>query len=1088
MWTAGRCALSLFAVALVAVHQGDSSQGVAARGAPLRFPAGLHRQPLAVRGGAAAKPKKKKAKKAPAEKDEAEADDVTYQLHKVKIAEDANLDASTVTVLASALAAMGLEDGDVVRVHGARRSATLAKVRAGEGPAAASSDVYGNAKRPSFVWLTKVANLSPASGVELALVTPRDSLPAGVDDAALLDGCVVPYFKNEDRPLVVGDVFSASYTAEDESIVADDLEIRWKVVALVLGSGASVEEAFCASESDIHLAAEEAFEDETTAPPRTYADLGGLQPQIELLKEVLELPLQQPYVFSAIGVPPPRGVLVTGPPGCGKSLLARAAAYESGAHVEFISGSEIVGKKAGEAEEALRAKFASAEANAPSIVVIDDLDAVGKKRAKASETEKRVCSQLLTLLDGLRPTSGVIVLGATSKPNDLDPALRRFGRLDREVEIVVPDASARLEILQVLTKSMRLAEDVALERIAGEAHGFVGADLAQLCTEAALATVRDGLAGAAVAVGADDGASYWENSNGDENLVFDALTAQLALEDAASPELSVLAVKQAHFLSALKSCNPSSLRESIVEVPDVSWADVGGLEDVKRDLKETVEYPIQFAHHYEAYGLPPSKGVLFYGPPGCGKTLIARQIGKVLNAREPKIVNGPEVLDKYVGASEQKIRDLFADAEKEQKDRGDDSMLHIIIFDEMDAICKSRGSVKDGTGVSDSIVNQLLSKIDGVDSLNNILIIGMTNRKDMIDEAILRPGRLELHVEIGLPDEAGRLQILKIKTAAMRESGRLEAAAADALPYFAAKTKNFSGAELEGLVKSAASYALRRCCDVSKDMTLDEASLVIKKADLDYAIESGDVVPRLGVQLEDLELLYRNGIVDYGPAFADMKASLDRLVDQVRTSPRTPLMTVLLEGAAATGKTALAAATAVASQFPFIRILAADSMIGYSESSKCTTIQKFFLDSYKSPLSILVIDDIERLIEYTPIGPRFSNPVLQTLLVLLKKAPPEADRRLMVIATTGSARSLEDLELVEAFNVSIHVPKLSAPAEIQAVLRELAVADADVAQISAAVTKPMGVKQLLMITEMARGENDAVNVNDFMDCLHTVIH
>ncbi|KAJ1452182.1 P-loop containing nucleoside triphosphate hydrolase protein [Pelagophyceae sp. CCMP2097] len=797
MWTAGRCALSLFAVALVAVHQGDSSQGVAARGAPLRFPAGLHRQPLAVRGGAAAKPKKKKAKKAPAEKDEAEADDVTYQLHKVKIAEDANLDASTVTVLASALAAMGLEDGDVVRVHGARRSATLAKVRAGEGPAAASSDVYGNAKRPSFVWLTKVANLSPASGVELALVTPRDSLPAGVDDAALLDGCVVPYFKNEDRPLVVGDVFSASYTAEDESIVADDLEIRWKVVALVLGSGASVEEAFCASESDIHLAAEEAFEDETTAPPRTYADLGGLQPQIELLKEVLELPLQQPYVFSAIGVPPPRGVLVTGPPGCGKSLLARAAAYESGAHVEFISGSEIVGKKAGEAEEALRAKFASAEANAPSIVVIDDLDAVGKKRAKASETEKRVCSQLLTLLDGLRPTSGVIVLGATSKPNDLDPALRRFGRLDREVEIVVPDASARLEILQVLTKSMRLAEDVALERIAGEAHGFVGADLAQLCTEAALATVRDGLAGAAVAVGADDGASYWENSNGDENLVFDALTAQLALEDAASPELSVLAVKQAHFLSALKSCNPSSLRESIVEVPDVSWADVGGLEDVKRDLKETVEYPIQFAHHYEAYGLPPSKGVLFYGPPGCGKTLIAKAVANECGANFIS-VKGPELLTMWFGESEANVRNLF--------DKARAAAPCILFFDEMDSIAKARSASASGSDAGDRVMNQILAEIDGVGT-KNVFVIGATNRPDILDPAVTRPGRLDQLIHIPLPDLGSRLSVFK---AALRKAPLDPTMSIDQL---ARATAGFSGADISEICQRACKNAVKAAVD-----------------------------------------------------------------------------------------------------------------------------------------------------------------------------------------------------------------------------------------------------------------------------------
>jgi len=494
------------------------------------------------------------------------------------------------------------------------------------------------------------------------------------------------------------------------------------------------------------------------------------------------------------------------------------------------------------------------------------------------------------------------------------------------------------------------------------------------------------------------------------------------------------------------------------------------------------------SHLIQQMGITHVRGMLLFGPPGCGKTLIARQIGKVLNAREPKIVNGPEVLDKYVGASEEKIRELFADAEAEQKAEGDDSMLHTIIFDEMDAICKSRGSVRDGTGVSDSIVNQLLSKIDGVDSLNNILVIGMTNRKDMIDEAILRPGRLELHVEIGLPDEAGRLQILDIKTATMKKAGRLAPDAVDALPALAARTKNFSGAELEGLVKSASSYALRRCVDVAKGNAIDDANLKVVRSDFDHALDSGEAVAAFGAKQESLEALYRDGLVDYGFQFREIKGALDRLVEQTRVSSKTPLMTVLLEGRVATGKTALAAYTAAHAEFPFVRVLSADAMIGYSESAKCQHIQKFFMDAYKSNLSLIVVDDVERILEYTPVGPRFSNTVLQTLLVLLKKAPPEDHRKLMVIATTSVANHLADLQLTDAFNVVLNVPQLESPEEIAAALADRVPDDAQRAAIAAAINKPIGVKQLLMVLEMARDpEGTGVDPNNFLACLHHVL-
>jgi vesicle-fusing ATPase len=517
---------------------------------------------------------------------------------------------------------------------------------------------------------------------------------------------------------------------------------------------------------------------------------------------------------------------------------------------------------------------------------------------------------------------------------------------------------------------------------------------------------------------------------------------------------------------------------------------IGGLDaEFNQIFRRAFASRIWPAHIIKQMGINHVRGMLLFGPPGCGKTLIARQIGKALNAREPKIVNGPEILNKYVGGSEEKIRELFAEAEKEQIEMGDNSMLHIVILDEMDAICKTRGSVKDGTGVSDSVVNQLLSKIDGVDSLNNILLIGMTNRMDMIDDALLRPGRLEVHVEIGLPDEKGRNQILNIHTRNMQKANRITPDALSKLPILAGKAKNFSGAELEGLVKAASSYALTRCVDV-KDLSKapDAKNLILQYADFERAL--GDVEPKFGAKSTELKAFYRNGFVPYGDSFDMMMGTLERLVEQVRVSDRTPLMTVMLKGPPSSGKTAIAAKLAVDSGFPFVRLIAADEMIGYADSSKCQTIHKAFMDSYKSPLSIIFIDDIERIIDYVPIGPRFSNTVLQTLLILLKKIPPDDGRRLMVIGTTSCPELLEDLGLVSAFGVTQTVPLLEEPKDVLEVLRVAAHMDEKAARSIAKAlhNKPIGIKQLLMVAEMAKQGSEAgtVDVNIFMECLHTV--
>lgn len=388
----------------------------------------------------------------------------------------------------------------------------------------------------------------------------------------------------------------------------------------------------------------------------------------------------------------------------------------------------------------------------------------------------------------------------------------------------------------------------------------------------------------------------------------------------------------------------------------------------------------------ERLGIQHVRGILLYGPPGTGKTLIARQIGKMLNAREPKVINGPEVLNKYVGQSEENIRLMFADAEKEYKEKGDESGLHIIIFDELDAVCKQRGSGTGGTGVGDSVVNQLLSKLDGVDQLNNILLIGMTNRMDMIDEALLRPGRLEVHMEISLPDEAGRAQILKIHTTKMRTNNVLEGDVN--VEELAKLTKNFSGAEINGLVKAASSYAFSRHIKVGTMASInpDVENMKVNRGDFLHALD--EVKPLFGAAEEELGQRVRGGIIHFSPFINDILEEARLFINQVRKGS-TPVLSVALHGPPGSGKTALAAKMAMDSQFPFIKLVSPEDMVGFSEMQKVQQLDKTFRDAYKSALSIIVIDNIELLVDWVPIGPRFSNSVLVALKVLLAKQPPK---------------------------------------------------------------------------------------------------
>ncbi|KAL8505872.1 hypothetical protein ACS0TY_016917 [Phlomoides rotata] len=521
---------------------------------------------------------------------------------------------------------------------------------------------------------------------------------------------------------------------------------------------------------------------------------------------------------------------------------------------------------------------------------------------------------------------------------------------------------------------------------------------------------------------------------------------------------------------------------------------IGGLSAEFADIFRRAFASRVFPPHVTSkLGIKHVKGMLLYGPPGTGKTLMARQIGKMLNGKEPKIVNGPEVLSKFVGETEKNVRDLFADAEQDQRTKGDQSELHIIIFDEIDAICKSRGSTRDGTGVHDSIVNQLLTKIDGVESLNNVLLIGMTNRKDLLDEALLRPGRLEVQVEISLPDENGRLQILQIHTNKMKESSFL---APDVnLEELAARTKNYSGAELEGVVKSAVSYALNRQLSMD-DLTkqVEEENIKITMEDFLNALH--EVIPAFGASTDDLERGRLNGIVECGDRHDHIYRRTMLLAEQVKVSGGSPLITCLLEGPSGSGKTAMAATVGIESDFPYVKIISAETMIGLSEPTKCAQIVKVFEDAYRSPLSIIILDDIERLLEYVAIGPRFSNLISQTLMVLLKRLPPKG-KKVLVIGTTSEVNFLESVGIRDSFSVTYHVPTLKTE-DAKKVLQQLNVFSSDDIDSAAEALNDMPLKKLYMVVEMAaQGEEGGsaeiiysgqakINISHFYDCLQDI--
>ncbi|KAK3344335.1 P-loop containing nucleoside triphosphate hydrolase protein [Lasiosphaeria hispida] len=549
-------------------------------------------------------------------------------------------------------------------------------------------------------------------------------------------------------------------------------------------------------------------------------------------------------------------------------------------------------------------------------------------------------------------------------------------------------------------------------------------------------------------------------------------------------QANIVFYKDAKSPLKLKGSNKRPAANAIIS-PDFKFEDmgIGGL-----DAEFSTIFRRAFASRIfppgliEKLGIMHVKGMLLYGPPGTGKTLIARQIGKMLNAREPKVINGPEVLNKYVGQSEENIRKLFADAEKEYKEKGDESGLHIIIFDELDAVCKQRGSgAGGGTGVGDSVVNQLLSKLDGVDQLNNILLIGMTNRKDMIDDALLRPGRLEVQIEISLPDEFGRSQILKIHTSKMKEN---KVMGDDVnLAELAALTKNFSGAELSGLVKSATSFAFARNTKVGTvaGVSDDVNNMKVDRQDFLNALE--EVKPAFGADGAELEEVLPYGVIHFSQGIEAIVNNGALFVEQVRVSQEAKVRhtSVLLHGPPASGKTALAAHIAMKSDFPFIKLITPSAMVGFrDEVAKKDYLHKVFADAYKSPLSLLILDNLERLIEWNPVGPRFGNVILQTLVTLLQTAPPK-NHRLLIMATTSQRSVMDQLDITGAFKRQIAVPAVEDLHQVGAVLQQSGIFEspADINEALKAVRSysrsdkvGVGIKTILDTAEVARLDAD----------------
>eukprot|EP00753_Platysulcus_tardus_P012728 PLAT3528.1.p1 GENE.PLAT3528.1~~PLAT3528.1.p1 ORF type:complete len:829 (-),score=486.16 PLAT3528.1:123-2573(-) len=706
---------------------------------------------------------------------------------RLLVQESNNDDNSVIALTSAKMKELNVYRGDTCEIRGKKGKATVCIVLAddsGEDGEVRMNKVVRNNLRVRLGDLVTVTRFPDVPYGKRVQVLPIDDTVEGIS-GSLFDVYLKPYFLAAYRPVCKGDLFLVRQAMH---------AVEFKVVECEPGPYCIV-----APDTIIHCEGEPIRrEDEDQLDEVGYDDIGGCGRQLAQIREMIELPLRHPTLFRTLGVKPPKGVLLYGPPGSGKTMIARAVANETGAFFFLINGPEIMSKMAGESESNLRKAFEEAEKNSPSIIFIDEIDSIAPKRDKTNgEVERRIVSQLLTLMDGLKPRSNIVIIGATNRPNSIDPALRRFGRFDREIDIGVPDENGRLEIFRIHTRNMKLSDDVDPEKIASETHGFVGADMQALCTEAAMACIRDKMD----MIDIDD----------------DTIDAEI---------LNSLAVTQEHFDYALSQSNPSSLRETVVEVPTTTWDDIGGLDSVKRELKELVAYPVEHPELFEKFGMAASKGVLFYGPPGCGKTLMAKAVANECQSNFIS-VKGPELLTMWFGESEANVREIF--------DKARSAAPCVLFFDELDSIAKARGgSSGDAGGASDRVMNQLLTEMDGVGAKKNIFVIGATNRPDIIDPALMRPGRLDQLIFIPMPDLESRKSIVRAvlrKTPVSREVD---------LDYLAEHTEKFSGADLTEICQRAAKFAIRESIEAVMERERAAAASGLELDEDDY-----DAVPEL---------------------------------------------------------------------------------------------------------------------------------------------------------------------------------------------------------------------------------------------------
>ena len=674
------------------------------------------------------------------------------------------------------LGRLGVEVGDILAIEGERASVAKAMPAYAENRGKGTIQIDGITRGNAKAGLDQRVKVSKASYAPAAKIVLR---PFGE----------LPAIKRNGDPRYVGRLLEGLPLVAGDRVRATLFGSRYQdfeVVGTQPKGGCVV----------VHPQTQIVIESEAqkgTKPGRiAYEDLGGLRKEIRRVREMVELPLRYPQIFERLGIDAPKGVLLHGPPGTGKTLLARAVAHETEAAFISVSGPEVIHKFYGESEAKLRGIFEQAGKSAPCIIFLDELDAIAPKRENVQgDVEKRVVAQLLALMDGLESRGQVIVIGATNLPNLLDPALRRPGRFDREIEIGIPDATGRREILEIHTRGMPLAEDVDLAKLSSITHGFVGADLEALCREAAMTTLRTVMP--------------------EIDLASNELSYELLLS---------LKVTMEHFLSALAEVEPSAIREVFVEVPDVKWEDVGGLEGVKRELREAVEWPLKYDELLRHAGVRPVKGILLYGPPGTGKTLLAKAVGSQSGVNFIS-VKGPALLSKYVGESERGIREVFKKARQ--------AAPCILFFDEIDSLAPVRTAGTSDSGVSQRVISQLLTEMDGIEELKGVLVVAATNRKDMLDPALLRPGRFDLVLELPRPDVLGRTQIFRIHLAGKPLASDVDAA------DLAKGTEGLTGADIETACRRAALLSVRDF--IEKHEGADPQRLKVTRERLLAAIE-----------------------------------------------------------------------------------------------------------------------------------------------------------------------------------------------------------------------------------------------------------